>query len=139
MTTRWRVRPALPTLKLTGAVLLLLIAALFATDSVAIAVASVAAAGLVVWGFRDLLAPERLAVDETGLTVRTGFAGRRHVPWSAVERIAVDRRSHNGVRSETLEIDTGDAVHIFSRHDLGAPPEEVAAALNAAAGGEIRR
>jgi hypothetical protein len=139
VTTRWRVPAALPTLKLTGAVLLLVIAALFATDAVAVVVASVAAAGLVVWGFRDLFAPERLVADETGLTVRTGFAGRRHIPWSAVERIGVDRRSHAGVRSETLEIDTGDALHVFSKHDLGAPPEEVAAALNAVAGGDARR
>ncbi|GAA1850926.1 PH domain-containing protein [Asanoa iriomotensis] len=133
MTSHWRIPPALPTLKLVGAVLLLVLAALFATDTVALAVAVVAAAVLVVWGFRDLLAPVRLAADETGLTVRTGFAGRRHIPWSAVERIAVDERSHAGVRSETLEIDTGDALHVFSKHDLGAPPEEVAAALNAAA------
>ncbi|MDG4822041.1 PH domain-containing protein [Asanoa sp. WMMD1127] len=134
MTTRWRVRPALPTLKLTGAVLLLVIAAVFATDAVALAVASVAAAGLVVWGFRDLFAPDRLVADETGLTVRTGFAGRRHIPWSAVERVAVDRRSHAGVSSETLEIDTGDALHVFSKHDLGAPPEDVATALEAMRG-----
>jgi hypothetical protein len=129
--TRWRVRPALPTFKLTGAVLLLVLAAVFATDAVAVAVASVVAAGLVVWAFRDLLAPERLAADETGLTVRTGFTGRRHIPWSAVEKISVDRRGHAGVRSETLEIDTGDAVHVFTKNDLGAPVEEVAEALEA--------
>ncbi|GIF69781.1 hypothetical protein Ais01nite_78160 [Asanoa ishikariensis] len=131
MTTRWRVRPALPTLKLTGAVLLVVLAAVFATDAVAVAVASVAGAGLAIWGFRDLLAPERLAADPTGLTVLTGFARRRHIPWSAVEKISVDRRGHAGVRNETLEIDAGDSVHIFSRNDLGAPVEEVAEALEA--------
>ncbi|SNT45984.1 PH domain-containing protein [Asanoa hainanensis] len=129
MTIRWRVRPALPALKLTGAVLLVVLAALFATDAVAVAVASVAGAVLAVWGFRDLLAPERLAADPSGLTVLTGFAGRRHIPWSAVEKISVDRRGHAGIRSETLEIDAGDSLHLFTKNDLGAPVEEVAEAL----------
>jgi hypothetical protein len=131
VTTHWRVPAYVPVLKITGAVLLLLVGLLFATDAVTLAVAVVAAAGLAVWGARDLLARERLAADETGLTVVTGFARRRHIPWPAVEKIAVERRPHAGVRTETLEIDTGDAVHLFSKHDLGAPPEEVAAALEA--------
>ena len=133
MTTHWRVPVVVPALKLTGAVLLLLIGLFFATDAVTLAVAVVAAAGLAVWGARDLVARERLAADETGLTVATGFAGRRHIPWPAVERIAVERRPQAGIRTETLEIDTGDAVHLFSKHDLGAAPEEVAAALGAVA------
>ena len=133
MTSHWRVPAFVPVLKLTGAVLLLLVGLLFATDEVTLAVAVVAAAGLAVWGARDLLARERLAADETGLTVVTGFARRRHIPWPAVEKIAVERRPHAGIRTETLEIDTGDAVHLFSKHDLGAPPEEVAAALDAVA------
>jgi Bacterial PH domain len=131
VTSHWRVPAFVPVLKLTGAVLVLLIGLLFATDEVTLAVAVVAAAGLAVWGARDLLARERLAADETGLTVVTGFARRRHIPWPAVEKIAVERRPHAGIRTETLEIDTGDAVHLFSKHDLGAPPEEVAAALEA--------
>jgi len=133
VTSHWRVPAFVPVLKLTGAVLLLLVGLLFATDEVTLAVAVVAAAGLAVWGARDLLARERLAADETGLTVVTGFARRRHIPWPAVEKIAVERRPHAGIRTETLEIDTGDAVHLFSKHDLGAPPEEVAAALDAVA------
>jgi hypothetical protein len=131
VTTHWRVPAYVPVLKITGAVLLLLVGLLFATDAVTLAVAVVAAAGLAVWGARDLLARERLAADETGLTVVTGFARRRHIPWAAVEKIAVERRPHAGIRTEALEIDTGDAVHLFSKHDLGAPPEEVAAALEA--------
>jgi hypothetical protein len=132
VTSHWRVPAIVPVLKLGGAVLVLLIGLLFATDEVTLAVAVVAAAGLAVWGARDLLARERLAADETGLTVITGFARRRHIPWPAVEKIAVERRPHAGIRTETLEIDTGDAVHLFSKNDLGAPPEEVATALEAA-------
>ena len=126
---RWRVPTRLPVLKLTGAALLILVGWVLGTDSVALVIAAVAAAGLVVWGVRDVMAPERLAADETGITVISGYAGRRHVPWSAVEKIAVERRPHAGISTETLEIDTGDAVHLFTKHDLGAPPEEVAAAL----------
>jgi hypothetical protein len=130
VTSQWRVPTALPTLKLAGAVVLLLLAALFATDTAALTVAGVAGAALVVWGFRDLLAPVRLAADPTGVTVITGFARRRHIPWSAVEQVSVARRAHAGVRSEALEIDAGDAVHVLTKNDLGAPPEEVAATLN---------
>ncbi|MDA0647650.1 MULTISPECIES: PH domain-containing protein [Nonomuraea] len=80
-------------------------------------------------GLRDILAPVRLAMDESGITVVHGFAGRRHVPWDAIRDIEVDVRRRWGLRSEMLEIDTGDHLHIFSAHDLGASPTEVAAAL----------
>ncbi|KAB8193303.1 PH domain-containing protein [Nonomuraea phyllanthi] len=80
-------------------------------------------------GLRDLIAPVRLAADESGITVVHGFAGRRHVPWETIWDIKVDVRRRWGLRSEILEIDTGDYLHIFSPHDLGAPPTEVAAAL----------
>ena len=36
-----------------------------------------------------------------------------------------------GLRNQLLEIDTGDSLHLFSVHELGADPEEVAEALNA--------
>ncbi|MEU8251690.1 PH domain-containing protein [Nonomuraea sp. NPDC048916] len=80
-------------------------------------------------GLRDLLVPVRLAADESGITVVHGYAGRRHVPWERIEEITVDVRRRHGLRSEMLEIDTGDGLHIFSAHDLGASPTEVAAEL----------
>ncbi|MEU7587933.1 PH domain-containing protein [Micromonospora sp. NPDC049230] len=130
---QWRVPAALPAVKLAGAVLLAALGLLFADgDPVRLVVAVLAAAALAGWAVRDLVAPVRLAVDPAGLTVIHGFAGRRLLPWSAVEEIAVDRRPRLGLTSETLEIDAGDSLHLFGRYDLGATPEEVAAALRAA-------
>ena len=74
-----------------------------------------AALFLAVWGLRDLIAPVRLSADAEGVTVVSGFAGRRRLPWAAIERITVDTRTRRGLRSETLEIDTGEAIHLFSR------------------------
>jgi hypothetical protein len=127
---QWRIKPVLPVSKLMGAVAVLVLAAAFGdADPVRWAIAGVAAAGLLVWALRDLLAPVRLAADPTGVTVIAGFARRRHLPWSAVERIRVDRRTHRGLRSEMLELDAGEAIYLFSANDLGALPEEVAATL----------
>lgn len=125
----WRVAPALPWLKFTGAAALVALGALFAVDTVALVVAVIAALALAVWAVRDLLAPVRVAADATGVTVLTGFAGRRQVPWVRVERIRVDTRSRLGLRGDTLEIDAGDALHLFNTYDLDAPPAEVAALL----------
>lgn len=131
--TQWRVRTALPVLKLTGAVVLIGLGLLLAAgDPVSIGVAALAAAGLLGWALRDLLAPVRLAADPTGITVIRGFAGRRHLAWAQVERIAVDDRPHLGLRTATLEIDAGDSLHFFGRYDLGTEPDEVATILRAA-------
>ncbi|MET8229100.1 PH domain-containing protein [Micromonospora sp. NPDC005298] len=130
---QWRVPASLPAAKLAGAVLLVALGLLFADgDPVRVAVAALAAAAVAGWAVRDLVAPVRLAVGPDGLTVIRGFAGRRLLPWSAVEAIAVDRRPRFGLTSETLEIDAGDSLHLFGRYDLGANPEEVAAELRAA-------
>jgi hypothetical protein len=127
---QWRVPTNLPAAKLAGAVLLIALGLLFADgDPVRLVVAGVAAAVLAVWAVRDLVAPVRLTVDPTGITVIHGFAGRRLLPWSAVEAISVDRRQRLGLSGEILEIDAGESLHLFGRYDLGATPEEVAGAL----------
>src|SRR5690349_561706 len=127
---QWRVRPVLPVTKLMGTVAIVVLAVAFAEhDPIRWAIALIVALGLAVWALRDLLAPVRLAADATGVTVIAGFARRRHLPWSAVERVRVDRRTHRGLRSETLELDTGDAIYLFSANDLGAFPEDVVATL----------
>jgi hypothetical protein len=116
----------LPALKLTGAAGLLLVGLLAArTDRVGPVLALVVAAGLAAWGVRDLVARDRLTADSDGVTVVTGYAGRRRLRWPEIERIAVDRRTRRGLRSELLEIDTGEAIHLLSRWDLGVPPEDV--------------
>ena len=120
-------------LKALGALALLALGLVFAGgDPVRPALAGLAAAGLLAWALRDVVAPVRLAVDRDGLTVLRGFAGRRRLPWDAVEAIRLDRRSRRGITAETLEIDAGESLHLFGRRDLDAPLDEVAAALDEA-------
>jgi hypothetical protein len=122
-----------PALKLGGAVILLLAAIVVAgTDRIAVGMAAAAAAVLVGWGVRDLVVPVRLSADAQGVTVVIGIAGRRRLAWSDIDRIGVDTRPRFGVRTETLEIDTGESVHLFGAYDLGAPPTDVAPVLQAA-------
>jgi hypothetical protein len=135
---RWRVTPALPGLKLAGATAFVLLAVVFGGDPVRLVLAGAAALALAGWALRDLIAPVRLAADPDGITVVVGFAGRRHLPWSQVERVRVDTRPRLGLRTETLEIDTGETLHLFSSYDLGAPPADVAARLAALRTGSAR-
>lgn len=128
---QWRVRPVLPVAKGIGAVAVIVLAAAFdGHDRVRWLVAGGVALALAIWALRDLVVPVRLSADTDGVTVITGFAQRRHVPWPEIERVRVDIRSHRGLRSELLELDAGEAIFLFSANDLGALPEDVAAALS---------
>nr|WP_245736434.1 PH domain-containing protein [Micromonospora pattaloongensis] len=100
-----------------------------ADDPVRLGLAMLSAAALLGWGLRDLLVPVRLAADSGGVTVVAGLAGRRRLPWARIERITAEARAHRGLRTQLLEIDAGDSLHLFSANDLGAPPDEVAARL----------
>src|SRR5690242_14808079 len=95
----WRVNSRLTVLKFAGAGAFLVAAVAFLGDPVGLAVSVLAAVGLVLFAVRDVLAPVRLAADPAGITVVTGFNGRRRVPWSAVEVVRVDERRRLGVRS----------------------------------------
>ena len=129
---QWRVRPVLPIAKLLGAVaLVVLVVAFGREDPVQWFIAGVVAAALTGWAVRDLIAPVRLSADTSGVTMVVGFARRRHVAWPQIERVRVDRRERMGLRNRLLEIDAGDSLHLFSEHELGADPEEVAESLNA--------
>ncbi|BCB80705.1 hypothetical protein GCM10022251_01500 [Phytohabitans flavus] len=126
----WRVPRKVPAAKLAVAAALLAVGILFADgDAVRLVLAAAVAAALAIWASRDLLAPVRLAADPDGVTLVAGFAGRRRLAWSQIERVRVDTRPRRGIRTETLEIDAGESIHLFSEYDLGAPPSEVAAAL----------
>ncbi|WP_336212644.1 PH domain-containing protein [Nonomuraea sp. LPB2021202275-12-8] len=127
----WRVRRELAVFKILGALVCAGLAVYWwASGDVRGVILAVPAAVLVgTMGLRDLLVPVRLSADESGITVVHGFAGRRHVPWEAIEDVKVDVRRRFGLRSEILEIDTGDNLHIFSAHELGTSPTEVAAVL----------
>ena len=127
----WKVRRELAVFKILGALACAGLAAYWYVDGdvrgVILAVPATVLVGAM--GVRDLLVPVRLSADPSGITVVRGFAGRRHVPWEAIEDVKVDVRRRFGLRSEMLEIDTGDYLHVFSAHELGASPTEVAAAL----------
>jgi hypothetical protein len=90
-----------------------------------------AAVGIAVYAARDVLARERLAADSDGLTVISGYAGHRRLDWSDVQRMTIDSRLRFGARTEILELDTGDHIFLFSRFDLGVPPEDALAELEA--------
>jgi hypothetical protein len=127
---QWRVKPALPIAKLIGAAALPALVAVFARDDLSRwLLAGIAATGIIVWAVRDLVVPVRLAADTAGITVVTGFARRRHVPWQQIERVRVEKTSRRGRRSEVLEIDAGDAIYTFTEPQLNAMPEDVAVEL----------
>jgi hypothetical protein len=122
----WRIKPVLPVTKGLGAVAVpILVFAFGRDDPVQWVMAAAVAIGLAGWALRDLVAPVRLAADTEGVTVMAGYARRRRVPWSAIERVRLDRRDRLGITSELLEIDADDALFLFSLHDLGADPHDV--------------
>lgn len=122
----WRVPRWLPAVKAAGGVALLLFAlALAEGDPAQLGVAAAVCTGLLGWAARDVLAPVRLAADDDGLTVITGFARRTRLTWAQIEEIRLDTRPRLGLRTETLEVDTGDTLHVFTKADLGVPPAEV--------------
>lgn len=116
----------LPVTKFLGAVAILVLVFAFGRDDVVEWVlAGAVAAGVAIWGIRDLVAPVRLAADAEGVTVVAGFARRRRLRWSEIEAVRLDRRERLGVTSNLLEIDADDALYLFSMHDLGADPHDV--------------
>ena len=121
----------LPVTKFLGAVaILVLVFAFGRDDAVEWVLAGAVAAGVVVWGIRDLVAPVRLAADAEGVTVVAGFARRRRLRWSEIEAVRLDRRERLGVTSNLLEIDADDALYLFSMHDLGADPHDIVELLD---------
>ena len=127
---QWRIKPVLPVTKVMGAVAVVVLALAFAgRDPIRWALAAIIAAALAIWALRDLIAPVRLAADDAGVTVITGFARRRRLAWAQIERVRVERTTRRGLRNELLELDAGETIYLFSAYELGALPEDVAAAL----------
>ena len=120
----------LTVLKAAGAAVFLAAAVLFGGgDATRVVVAVLAALLLGVYALRDVMAPVRLAADPSGVTIVSGFATRRTLPWSTIERIRVDERRRLGTRSQLLEIDAGESLHLFSAYELNAPVQAVAETL----------
>jgi hypothetical protein len=127
----WRVDMRLTVGKWAGAAIFALAAVLGFRDLGQLIVVGLAAGILVVMGVRDLLSPVRLAAGPNGVTVATGFRGRRTIPWAEVDHIRVDARRGMLLRSQVLELDAGDHLYFFSVNELGAPCEEVVDTLAA--------
>lgn len=123
---RWRVRRDLLIMKIVAALALAVLTVLTLGDLRGAILAGAASVVLAVLAVRDVLAPVRLTADGEGLVVVKGFAGSERVPWRSVERIRVDTRTRFTSRTELLEIDTGESIHLFSRFDLGVPCRQVA-------------
>jgi len=107
---------------------LALLTAIFAVHE-QIAVGAAATLAVAVYALRDVIARERLRADRSGVVAVSGYANRRHLDWSQIERIVVDSRLRLGARTETLELDAGDHIFLYGRLDLGVPPAEAEAAL----------
>jgi hypothetical protein len=130
--TQWRVPVRFTALKAALTVVFAVAGLYFAgADRIGLVVAVVGTVALVAFTLRDVLAPVRLAADTGGLRVVSGYCGHREVPWSAVERVRVDVRHRLGLRSELLEIDTGETLHLFGASELGADCADVAERLAA--------
>jgi hypothetical protein len=125
----FRVDGRLTAARIAGAVVFALLAVVFEADPRRLLFAGAAGLVCAVYAIRDLVAPRRLAADAAGVTVLTGFAGRRRLGWDQIEVVRVDRRRRLGTRSELLEIDAGDDLYLFSGYDLGVGCEEAAGAL----------
>ncbi|HET6534111.1 MAG TPA: PH domain-containing protein [Actinoplanes sp.] len=123
---RWRIKPVLPVTKgLAAVAVLVLVFALGRDDPVRWVMAAAVAIGLAGWALRDLVAPVRLTADPDGITVVEGFARRRRLGWAQIERVRIDRHERLGLTTELLEVDAGEALYLYSQHDLGADPHEV--------------
>ncbi|WP_066370000.1 PH domain-containing protein [Herbidospora mongoliensis] len=109
--------------------LLLIVYGWLTSDIRLVILLTAAAIALAFFTARDLLARVRLVADPSGIIVVAGFAGRRRITWSEIDRIRVDERARYGLRSTLLEIDTGDDIHLFSQYDLGEPVVPVAETL----------
>jgi hypothetical protein len=127
----WRVDRRFTVAKAVGAVLFALLGVVSLAHLDRLLVGVLAAVALAAFTLRDVLAPVRVAADPGGVTVVTGFSGRRRLAWSQLERIRVDERNRLTLRSQLLELDTGDNLYLYSSSELGAPVADVAERLQA--------
>jgi hypothetical protein len=127
---RWRVDPRLTGMRIAGTLIFAVAAVLLRADRLGLGLSVLAAAVLLGYSVRDLVAPVRLAADTEGITLISGIARRVRLRWDEIERVRVDRRRRLGTVSELLEIDTGETLHLFSSYDLGTTPREVERVLS---------
>jgi hypothetical protein len=125
----WRVSPPLTWAKVIATLAFAGVAVVYHDDAMKLLVTLAGAVLLGGYAARDLVAPIRLTADTEGITVIAGFR-RRRLAWSQIERVRVDTHSRLGLRTEMLEIDAGDSLHLLSTYDLNAPVSDVAETLS---------
>lgn len=91
---------------------------------------AVAAVVVAAYAIGDVVFSPRLTADRTGIRVRSPMT-RADLRWDEIEAVRADTRDRLGLRSTTLEIDTGETVIVFSKRSLGADPEFVARKVRA--------
>ncbi|WP_245681854.1 PH domain-containing protein [Actinomadura kijaniata] len=135
---RWRVPPQQVAVKWLACAAFVALAALSSGDPQRMLLAGAAAVGAGALALRDVLAPVRVAADAEGVTLVTGYATRRRVPWGEVTAVRVDERRRLLTTTRLLEIETGGTadgteddhdVYLFSRFDLGVDVADAAAGL----------
>lgn len=84
-------------------------------------------AALVLLGYvvTDLVFAPRLVASRAGLRINSPLL-RAELSWPEVADVRADVRSRYGLRSTTLEIDTGATIAVFTRRTLGTDPEDAA-------------
>lgn len=90
---------------------------------------AVATIGLAAAALFGTLARPRLAVDDTGVSVR-GLTGTRHWPWARVHRLRIVAHRRLGREVSMLEVDAvaedgTEHLTVLGRIDLDADPHDV--------------
>jgi Bacterial PH domain len=117
-------------IKFIAAVIFIVTPIVASSSVTGLAIGLTVGVGLAIYGLRDVVSPVRLAADRDGVTVVSGFLGKRRLAWPQIERVRLDRRARYGARHELLEIDIGDSLYFFSRYDLGMAPYEALDIVN---------
>jgi hypothetical protein len=113
---------------ITGGAAVIVAGLSFATDAAGRLLLLAAAVILAGYALTDLIFRPRLAVDSTGIRVRSPLA-RADLAWPDIAAVRADERNRYGLRSVTLEIDAGEQLIVLSRRALGAAPAAAAALI----------
>ncbi|MCG5433074.1 PH domain-containing protein [Mycobacterium sp. MYCO198283] len=115
-----------------GGVMMAVAAVTLVTDAPGRLLASIAAAGLLVFAGFSLRARPKLAISEAGLTIR-GWLRTQLLRRDDISLIRITEFRRIGRKVRLLEIDTiNDRLIVLSRWDLGTDPLDVLDALTEA-------
>src|SRR5688572_17647835 len=75
---------------LAALLLVLAVVALISGNTGPLVVGLVTACAVAAYALRDVLVRDRLSADSSGVSLATGYAGRRRLTWAEVEQVRVD-------------------------------------------------